>query len=246
MRILKCMAISAVVVIAGCSSSDNPESAGETKPDATTTTSATTTTTSTSSTTATVPKGAPSAPREVSGAPFEAGVIKLFWKAPKSSGNAPIAGYIVTAYYGSTWQKTKAYASSVTEQSMSGLQNGYAYTFEVAALNATGTGPFSKRSGPVTVGAPGVPQDATATKSGIGSLRVSFEVPNDSGAEITHFTAACKSSNGGVKQKRNGAASPITVVGLSGGKTYTCTVTATNSRGTGPLSPPSNAVVVSS
>jgi hypothetical protein len=193
-----------------------------------------------------VPKGAPSAPREVSGAPFEAGVIHLFWKAPKSSGNAPIVAYVVRAYYGSSLQKTKAYASSVPKQSMSGLQNGYPYTFDVAATNTTGTGPFSKRSGPVTVGAPGIPQNATATKSGVGSLRVSFDTPMNNGADITSFTAACTSSNGGVKQKRKASAGPIKVTGLSGGKTYTCTVTATNSRGTGPLSPPSNAVVVSS
>jgi hypothetical protein len=191
-----------------------------------------------------VPKGAPSAPREVSGAPFEEGVVKLFWKAPKSSGNAPIAAYLVTSFYGSTRQKTKGYASDVTQQTISGLQNGYEYTFEVAAANATGTGPFSKRSGPVTVGAPGIPQDVTAVKSGIGKLKVSFEAPGDSGAEITHFTAVCRSSNGGVTQKQKGGASPIAVVGLSGGKTYTCKVTATNSRGTGPLSQPSNAVVV--
>jgi hypothetical protein len=152
----------------------------------------------------------------------------------------------VTSFYGSTRQKTKGYASDVTQQTISGLQNGYEYTFEVAAANETGTGPFSKRSGPVTVGAPGIPQDVTAAKSGIGSLKVSFEVPGDSGAEITHFTAVCRSSNGGVTQKQKGAASPIAVVGLSGGKTYKCKVTATNSRGTGPLSQPSDAVVVSS
>jgi hypothetical protein len=98
----------------------------------------------------------------------------------------------------------------------------------------------------VIVGAPGIPQNATAVKAGAGSLKVTFEVPGDSGAEITGFTAACQSSNGGVTQKRKGSANPIKVTGLSGGKTYACTVSATNSRGTGPLSPPSNTVVVSS
>jgi hypothetical protein len=246
MRILKCVAISTILVVAGCSSSDNADSPGATNAGTTTTAATTTTAKGTSKTPDTVPKGSPSAPREVSGAPFEAGVIKLFWKAPKSSGNAPIAAYIVTSFYGSTRQKTKAYASTATQQTISGLQNGYAYTFEVAATNETGTGPFSKRSGPVTVGAPGIPQNVKAANAAKGSLRVSFETPGDSGAEITHFTAACKSSNGGATQKVKGGASPITVVGLSGGRTYTCTVTATNSRGTGPLSPASNKVVIPS
>jgi len=243
MRILKCIAVSAVLVIAGCSSSAKSEGAGEPQAGGTTTT---TTTKSNATTTTKPPAGAPSAPRAVSGAPYEEGVIKLFWKAPKSSGSAKIAAYIVTSFYGSTRQKTKAYASDVTQQTISGLQNGYAYTFQVAASNEAGTGPFSKKSAPVTVGAPGIPQNVTAAKSGKGSLRVSFQVPGDSGAAITSYTVACNSSNGGVKQKKKAGAGPVTVVGLSGGKKYQCTVTATNSRGTGPHSQPSNVVVVAS
>src|SRR5262245_18874569 len=142
MRIMKYLAIVAVLAVAGCSSSDKSAS------DSPTTTAAPTTTTSgaTTTTKATVPEGAPSAPREVSGAPYGSGVVKLFWKAPKSNGDAPIGVYIVTSFYGKTRQKTKAYASNKTEQTISGLQNGYGYTFEVAASNSSGTGPFSKRS----------------------------------------------------------------------------------------------------
>ncbi len=228
MRVPKWMAFSALVVIAGCSSSAKPQSTGGTKAPSTTT----------------VPKGLPSAPRQLSAAPYGSAVAKLFWKAPASPGSSAIKAYVVVPFVGSKRQTTKAIASSATTQTISGLQNGYAYTFEIAAVNNAGTGPYSPRSGPMTVGAPGIPQDVIAVKSGSGSLRVSFAVPGDSGAAITSFTANCKSSNGGAAKKKNGGANPIVVAGLTSGKTYQCTVTATNSRGTGPLSQPSKAVAV--
>jgi hypothetical protein len=53
---------------------------------------------------------------------------------------------------------------------------------------------------------------------------------------------ACTSSNAGVAKSATGAASPISVTGLTAGKTYTCTVTAHNARGFGPASAPSAAV----
>jgi hypothetical protein len=41
------------------------------------------------------------------------------------------------------------------------------------------------------------------------------------------------SSDGGLAGSNSGAASPVTVTGLTTGNTYTCRVTATNSRGVG-------------
>lgn len=62
-----------------------------------------------------------------------------------------------------------------------------------------------------------------------------------------NYTAACTSSNGGVSGNGAGAASPITVTNLTGGKSYSCTVSATDTGGTStstasaaaiPLAPP--------
>jgi hypothetical protein len=64
----------------------------------------------------------------------------------------------------------------------------------------------------------------------------------NNGAAITSYTVTCASSNGGVTKTQTGTASPITVTGLTAGKSYTCRVSATNSRGTGPLSNPSAAI----
>ncbi len=85
---------------------------------------------------------------------------------------------------------------------------------------------------------PGAPTSVTA-EHGNQQVTVSFTAPEDSGgAEITSYTVT---SNPG-EITASGAASPITVTGLTNGTEYTFTVVATNSAGDGPASEPSNAV----
>jgi len=81
------------------------------------------------------------------------------------------------------------------------------------------------------------------TATGTGPLTVSFVAGASNGSPITGFTVTCTSTNKGVTGKKTGTKSPITVTGLSTGKTYRCTVKATNARGTGPASAPSGAVI---
>ena len=93
------------------------------------------------------------------------------------------------------------------------------------------------------VGSPQPPTGVSAVKVASGQLRVTFTAGANNGAAITGYTATCTSSNGGVTGTQSGAASPITVTGLTTAKTYTCTVIATNARGTGLASTPSAGVV---
>jgi FtsP/CotA-like multicopper oxidase with cupredoxin domain len=87
---------------------------------------------------------------------------------------------------------------------------------------------------------PGAPTGVTAVAGpGAGQATVSFTAPNPgTGGPITLYTVTA-SPGGNVA---TGAASPITVSGLTTGTSYTFTVTATNAEGTGLPSLASNSV----
>ena len=132
--------------------------------------------------------------------------------------------------------------ATATPIAVGGVTTTKTYTCVVKATNSRGTSPASSASPPVIVGSPAAPTAPTVTKTSAGSLKVTFTPPASNGASITSYTTTCTSSNGGLTNSATGAASPITVTGLTTTKTYTCTVKAANSRGAGPPSPASAAV----
>lgn len=82
---------------------------------------------------------------------------------------------------------------------------------------------------------PGAPTIGAAM-AGSSQASIAFSEPSSNGgANITAYTASCVT---GTVAAVTGTASssPITVTGLTNGAAYTCTVTATNSVGTGPAS----------
>jgi hypothetical protein len=183
----------------------------------------------------------PGPPRSVYAVPGNARAT-VSWKPPANNGGSAITGYIVTPIKAGSAQSPRVFNSTATTHTITGLTNGASYKFQIAARNAVGTSATSTSSGAIKVGAPGAPPKPTVSKVGSGSLKVTFTAPSGNGAPITSFTATCSSSNGGVTKSKSASKSPITVSGLSAGKTYRCRVTATNSRGTGPRSVPSNPI----
>jgi mono/diheme cytochrome c family protein len=72
---------------------------------------------------------------------------------------------------------------------------------------------------------------------GDGSSQVSFNAPaNTGGTAITGYTATCVPSGGGSNRTATGASSPLTVASMTNSTQYSCSVTATNSVGTGAAS----------
>lgn len=164
--------------------------------------------------------------------------IGVAFTAPASNGGAAITAYnaTCTSSNGGIEGTASGAASPVW---VAALTNNKNYTCTVTAVNSAGAGPSSAPSNdvmPVAPTAPGAPTGVTVTP-GSGTISVAFTAPaSNGGAAITAYNASCTSSDGGAAGAGSGAASPIVVSGVTSGKTYTCTVTATNSVGTGAAS----------
>jgi len=185
----------------------------------------------------------PTVPLSVSAAGGNS-TVRVSFSTPANDGASALLTYTASCASpdGGTTRTQTGPASpfpGTTSLVVTGLTNGKTYRCTVTAQNALGTSPASKSTSALTVGAPGQPAKPAATKTTAGSLKVTFTAPATNGAKITNYTTTCASSNGGVTEATTGTSSAITVTGLTAGKTYTCTVNATNSRGTGPTSGPS-------
>ena len=182
----------------------------------------------------------PGAPRSVSVVPQNQGA-KVSWKAPLSNGGSPITAYVITPYLGTVAQPARTFLSAKTTQIVNGLKNGKSYAFKVAARNANGKGAFSAKSGTTVAGAPGKPGPAGTyiPPPNLGQIGVRSDPPARNGSNITRYNATCVSSNGGATKtgvRQKPAVDIVFLTGLTSSKRYTCTVTATNARGTGPQS----------
>jgi len=158
---------------------------------------------------------------------------QVSWGPATSDPAGCIAGYFVTPSLNGVPQTPVLVPGTGTTTVISGLQNGQTYTFTIAAETGRTVGPASDPTGPVTVGAPTAPTAMTVTHVSAGTVRVAFKAPkHNNGAAITKYTATCKSAGRGTRSNA-GKSSPIKVTGLARGKTYHCTVRATNRRGNG-------------
>ncbi|NHC13669.1 fibronectin type III domain-containing protein [Motilibacter deserti] len=189
-----------------------------------------------------VPCDAPGAPVEVSAQAGD-GRATVTWSAPLSDGGAPVTGYLVTAYdaEGRPAGSVRAGAQA-TSAVVEGLTGGVAYTFRIAAENATGAGELSGASAAVTPrGVAGAPADVTAV-AGDRQATVSWKAPaRDGGAPITGYTVVA--SPGGTSVVVGADARSVVVPGLANGTAYTFTVTATNALGQSSPSAASTATV---
>jgi hypothetical protein len=160
--------------------------------------------------------------------------------APPDGGSA-IAHYTATCT-SSDGGVTQSQAGNASPLTVVGLSNGKTYACSVVATNANGDGlasPPSVGVVPSTVPSAGPPPGVIP---GNARISVLFSAPSDGGSTATSYTAGCVSSDGGAPALKTGVASPLVVQGLSNGKTYTCSVFATNTNGNGAPSPPSASV----
>jgi hypothetical protein len=97
----------------------------------------------------------------------------VFWTAP-ADGGSPITSYLVRTFDAagnptSIPDKLVTGTPVPTSTVITGLTNGTAYRFAVHATNASGDGPFSALSGPVTPAAPSGPRSHQFSAVALGS-----------------------------------------------------------------------------
>ncbi len=196
--------------------------------------------------TPTAPATAPGAPT-IGTATAGDGQATLTWTAPASNGGSAITGYTVTPYIGAAAQTPQVFGDTLTTHIITGLTNGTAYTFKVAATNSVGTGSNSADSNVVTPAAvPGAPTIGTAT-AGNAKATLTWTAPaSNGGSPITGYTVT--PYIGAAAQTPQVFGDTLTthdVTGLTNGTAYTFKVAATNAAGTGAQSAASNAVTPS-
>ncbi|MDR9857582.1 S-layer homology domain-containing protein [Paenibacillus sp. VCA1] len=128
---------------------------------------------------------------------------------------------------------------SVYNYLATGLTNGTTYYFAVKATNLGEDSPASLPVSATPVTTPAAPTNVKAV-AGNGEATITFTPPADNGGRpITGYEVTAQP--GGMIV--TGAASPITVTGLTNGASYTFTVKAISSAGSGESSAESNPVI---
>jgi predicted phage tail protein len=92
----------------------------------------------------------PGAPTIVLNATAGNAEATISWITPNDDGGSPITGYVVTPYVGYIEHPSTTFDASSTTRTVTGLINGKTYRFRVRAINAIGTGGYSKVTNPVT------------------------------------------------------------------------------------------------
>jgi hypothetical protein len=160
----------------------------------------------------------------------------LTWTAPLNNGGSTITGYVITPSTGSPIT-----VGNVTTYAVTGLTNGTAYTFTVAAINTTGTGGDSAASNSVTPSTTvaGAPTIGTAT-AGDTSATLTWTAPlSDGGLAISGYVITPSSGS----PITVGNVTTYAVTGLTNGTAYTFTVWAINTAGNSAASAASNSVM---
>jgi len=150
----------------------------------------------------------------------EPSAVSLSWSAPSITGSYPVSSYVVTPYIGAVAQTPINTGSTGTSYTATGLTDGQAYTFTVAAVSAAGEGPASPASSAVTPTAP-----APATYAALVPYR------------ICDTRAGNPSALAGMDAQCNGQT-------LGAGQTLTIQVAGTNPSGTSSGGVPSTATSV--
>ena len=180
-------------------------------------------------------EGTPSEPRGLSATAGDQRVT-LRWSAPSSDGGSAITRYEYRyresgGSYGE-WT-TVSGGASATSRTVTGLDNGTTYEFQVRARNAIGPGTESSEArATLDESAPGAPARLTAT-GGDESVTLNWSTPGDGGSQILRYEyrygATGETWGEWMTVSGSGSARRVAVSGLTNGTLYAFQVRAVNS-----------------
>lgn len=191
--------------------------------------------------------GLPGAPTSPSGTAGD-GQVALTWTAPADTGGLTLDRY-ETRYSsdgGSSWSSWATTGSTSAAATVTGLDNGTGYVFQVRAVNANGAGDASTSTTTLTpTGTPGAPTSVAGTP-GDEQVALTWSAPiDDGGLTISRYETRYSSdggSNWSAWTTTGSSGVSATVTGLTNGTAYVFQVRAANDNGTGDASTTSAAV----
>jgi predicted phage tail protein len=162
------------------------------------------------------------------------------WTAPTGNG-AQIASYDFVVKSGATVISTTSIAPATT-RTVTGLNPGQKYTFEVRGVNQFGNGPFGVSNEITAAGAPNPPTALQAVR-GNGSATLSWTPGADNSSAITSYTLQIRNGATVVETRTlPGNVSSAVISGLNNGTAYNFRLIAINGVGSSVPSVASNTV----
>ncbi len=171
------------------------------------------------------PRTVPGAPTITAATPTGTSVAVTF-SAPASDGGSAVTLYTVTAHQPGSLAGDRTQGGVSSPITVTGLVDGLTWDITVTATNAAGAGPDSAAR---TI--PGAPTITTVTP-GDTQASVAFTIASPGVPAITSYTVTATPAVGS-PVTASGAASPVSVTGLTNGTPYTFTVHATNATADG-------------
>jgi serine protease len=167
--------------------------------------------------------------------------ITLTWNPPSDTGGTDIVDYLLqrSSNNGAYWSTVRDSVSASTGATITGLTNGRAYTFRVAAVNRVTSGLWSVTASATPATTPGRTRSLRGRR-GDQQVSLSWSKPaTDGGAAIERYSVE-ESTDGVQWNEASVVTAPTTsavVTGLTNGTRYRFRVSAVNRAGAGTRSP---------
>jgi len=142
---------------------------------------------------------------------------------------------IVVSSGGSVVRTVTGIPATATSRTVTALNNGTAYTFQVRAVSPLGLGALSASTAAVTpIGLAAAPTAVTANRLNA-SADLSWVAPSDGGSAITGYQIQVRTGATVVRTDTVPVTTSTTVTGLTNGTAYNFRVQAVNGKGAGVL-----------